>query len=122
MAKLKDATRVFYQGAGEEEIDGFNKLMAHVTRAGQYAENPPTGQRLIGAAATTGAIVNPAAAAKVAAVAAAAKFLFTTEAGKKYLLASSTLEPGSSAMADLAGRVFRMVPAAAARAATQRDQ
>jgi hypothetical protein len=119
MNKLKDATRVFFQGAGEEEIDGFNNLMAHVTRAGQYAENPPTGQRLASGLVTAGTILNPVMGARVAAVAAASKYLFTTDAGKKFLLASSKLPPGSLKMASLVRSLERQLPVAASRAATQ---
>jgi hypothetical protein len=117
MTKVKDATRVFFQGAGEEEIDGFNNLMAHVTRAGQFAENPPTGQRLVNGLATAGTIMNPVLGAKVAAVAALSKTLFTTDQGKAFLLAASKLPPGSVKLASLLNQIQTKLPVIAAREA-----
>jgi hypothetical protein len=123
MTKVKDATRVFYQGAGEEEIDGFNNLMAHVTRAGSHAENPPTGNRLIPfllGGGAVGAIVSPAVAkgaAVLGGMAGVTKLLFTTDAGKSFLLAASKLPPGSVKMASLLNQVSTKLPVIAAREA-----
>lgn len=117
MTKVKDATRVFFQGADEAEIDGFNNLMAHVTRAGQYAENPPTGQRLASGIVTAGTIINPVMGAKVAAVAALSKTLFTTDEGKAFLLAASKLPAGSLKLASLLNQITNKLPVIAARGA-----
>ena len=54
--KLDDAYGVFFNGKDKAEIEGFKNLMGHVTRAGQYAENPPTGQRVIPYLVAGGAI------------------------------------------------------------------
>ena len=122
LEKVKEARGALFKGQDKWELDGFTKLMRHVERAGQYAENPPTGQRvipwLIGGAAT----LNPATAAKAAGVAATAKLMFTTEAGKRYLLAASDLQVGSPAMQKLLGRIEKDMPAVAAKAATQEQQ
>lgn len=37
-----------FNGADKAQMDGFVKLMRHVERAGQYMENPPTGNRAVG--------------------------------------------------------------------------
>ncbi|NLT67267.1 MAG: hypothetical protein GXX84_11755, partial [Acidobacteria bacterium] len=104
MNKLDDAYGVFFKGAEKAEIDGFKKLMGHVTRAGQYAENPPTGQRAIHAIVGGGAIAalaNPASA-KIAASTALVTGLFrlamTKPWARNFLLAASDLKPGSPAM------------------------
>lgn len=115
MNKLDDAAGVFFKGADRAEIEGFNNLMAHVTRAGQYAENPPTGQRMVSGMVTAGAIVQPVMAAKVGAVVLAAKTLFTTDRGKSFLLAASKFPPGSLRMRAL----IRQMPSIASRVANQ---
>ena len=90
-----------FKGADKAQMDGFVKLMRHVERAGQYAENPPTGNRLVGIAFGLGAGVNPTLAAQGAGVSAIAKVLFTTEAGKRILLAAKDVPPNSPQMANL---------------------
>jgi hypothetical protein len=47
LANHEPAVRQFFSGAEQKEILGFKKLMRAVERAGQYAEDPPTGQRYI---------------------------------------------------------------------------
>lgn len=90
-----------FRGADKAQMDGFVKLMRHVERAGQYAENPPTGNRLVGVAFGLGAGVNPTLAAQGAGVSAIAKMLFTTDAGKRILLAAKDVPPNSPQMANL---------------------
>lgn len=90
-----------FRGADKAQMDGFVKLMRHVERAGQYMENPPTGNRLVGIAFGLGAGVNPTLAAQGAGVSAIAKVLFTTEAGKRILLAAKDVPPNSPQMANL---------------------
>ncbi|CAB1207576.1 hypothetical protein [Acinetobacter bouvetii] len=90
-----------FTGGDKAQMDGFVKLMRHVERAGQYAENPPTGNRLVGIAFGLGAGVNPTLAAQGAGVSAIAKALFTTEAGKRILLAAKDVPPNSPQMANL---------------------
>lgn len=80
-----------FKGADKAEMSGFVKLMRHVERAGRYMEDPPTGNRVIGAAMGTGTVLNPALAVKVGTTSAIAKFLFTTPTGKKLLLAANKL-------------------------------
>lgn len=90
-----------FNGADKAQMDGFVKLMRHVERAGQYAENPPTGNRLMGLAMGGAAATNLPLAAKAAAASAIAKVLFTTNAGKQILLASKDLPPNSPKLANL---------------------
>lgn len=90
-----------FRGADKAQMDGFVKLMRHVERAGQYMENPPTGNRAIGVLMGGAAVVNPAIALKVGGFSATAKILFTTEAGKRILLAARDVPPNSPQMANL---------------------
>lgn len=84
-----------FQGEDKAQMAGFVKLMRHIDRAGQYAENPATGNRaipyLIGGAAFT----NPATAAKAWLGATGVKALLTTKAGQRILLAANDSPPGS---------------------------
>lgn len=100
-----------FKGGDKAQMDGFIKLMRHVERAGQYAENPPTGNRLVGIAFGLGAGVNPTLAAQGAGVSAIAKVLFTTEAGKRILLAAKDLPPNSPKMASLLMQAQRLAVA-----------
>jgi hypothetical protein len=105
MSKLNDAYGVFFTGPDKWEMDGFKNLMAHVTRAGQFAENPPTGNRVIPALMGAGAVANPAIAAKVAGLTGLLKVAMTTAAGRNFLLAASSLKPGTAAMENLVDRM-----------------
>lgn len=116
MRKFQDASGVLFKGQDKWEIDGFTRLMDHIRRAGQFAENPPTGNRLatslpaIGAATQLAAAVplsfsNPAAAAATVGTvglewlsAKGLQQLFTTPTGKKFLLEAATAKPGTPAM------------------------
>lgn len=90
-----------FNGADKAQMDGFVKLMRHVERAGQYMENPPTGNRAVGVLMGGAAVVNPAIALKIGGFSAAAKVLFTTESGKRILLAARDVPPNSPQMANL---------------------
>lgn len=100
-----------FRGADKAQMDGFVKLMRHVERAGQYMENPPTGNRAIGVLMGGAAVVNPAIALKVGGFSATAKVLFTTEAGKRILLAAKDVPPNSPQMANLLMQAQRLAVA-----------
>lgn len=78
-----------FHGADRAEMDGFVKLMRHVERAGQYMENPATGNRLGNMAVGGTLATNVGVAMKGGAIAGLAKVLFTSKAGKNLLLAAS---------------------------------
>ena len=104
MDKLEDAYGVFFKGNDQMQINGFKNLMAHVTRAGQYAENPPTGQRAIPFILGMGGlemIRNPALIPWTAGVIGTARALFTTEAGRSLLLRMARVKPGTNLMDSL---------------------
>ena len=67
--------------------------MRHVERAGSVYGKPPTGNRAVGVLMGGAAVVNPAIALKIGGFSAAAKVLFTTESGKRILLAAKDLPP-----------------------------
>jgi hypothetical protein len=119
--RTAEANGVFFRGDAKAELDGFTKLMDHVTRAGQYAENPPTGQRaipwIIGALGGNAAMTHPAGAASVWGAAKVAQVMLTSDAGKRFLLAASKVEPGTSAMSRLVDEISSKIPAVAGRIA-----
>jgi hypothetical protein len=106
LERLKDASGVAFKGMDKFQLDGLTNLMRHVERAGQFAENPPTGNRLapllmsggVGAAAATGHAPELAAGWLSAA---GLKQLLTTKTGQRILLAASDMKPGSPAMEKL---------------------
>ncbi len=106
-----------FKGAEKAQMDGFVKLMRHVERAGQFAENPPTGNRTVGLLLGGGAALNPALAVKIGGATAMAKALFTTEAGKRILLAAKDLPPNSPGMANLLMQSQKLGAVAGANAA-----
>ena len=117
MEKIKDARGAFFRGAAKQEIEGFTKLMRHVERAGQYAENPPTGQRVIPWLIGGAAAVNAPLAGQAAALSGIVRTMLTTGPGKRFLLAASKLEDGSRAMAKLLQRIEQTMPGMAGAAA-----
>lgn len=112
----QSAITTFFRGKELQEIQGFKVLMRHIERAGQYAENPPTGNRLIpfilgGAVATvssTTAVVGATATSSV-------KVIFQTKAGRDALIAMSKYKPGSKE----AGNVSKMLAALVATQSTK---
>lgn len=105
LEKMGDATGVAFKGQDKWEIDGLAKLMRHIERAGQFAENPPTGNRVAQLGTGLGLMelgrVNPGAAVGTWTVAKLSQQLLTTPGGKRLLLAASSLPPGSPAMQKL---------------------
>lgn len=106
-----------FTGNHKAEMDGFVKLMRHVERAGQFAENPPTGNRLAPLLIGGAAAVNLPLAAKAVSASAIAKVLFTTNAGKRILLASKDLPPNSQKLANLLKRAQQLATLAGATSA-----
>jgi hypothetical protein len=112
LEKVKDASGVFFKGQDKFELDGFTNLMRHIQRAGQVGENPTNGQRLVqtlmageGVGAVGGAMLgHPAglvAPALSVASARALTKLFSSNLGKRLLLAAADTPVGSSAMENL---------------------
>lgn len=105
-----NAVQAFFKGRDAQEIKGLTTLMRTVERAGQFAENPPTGQRVIpfmlaGGAAT----VEPTATATTAAGIFGFTKLLQTESGRNLLLLMSRTGPGSPGAQKLAGEAAKMV-------------
>lgn len=117
MEKNKNVVDQFFKGSEREEVAGFTTLMRHIERAGQYAENPPTGNRLL-VPALFGASFMGNAGSRQAAVAAAgssfgAKLMFQTKTGRDLLLRMSRQKPGSPAADATANRIGRYLNQAA---------
>lgn len=126
--------------AQSEQITAFSKLMGSIPRAGQFRENPPTGNRSLfeaasvgGAGATVGLMTGGVSGVPAGAAAAAVgtgglslmtRMLFTTDAGKRLLLAAKSVPEKSPAMERLAAQAIAMANAqyAQQQAAQQRPQ
>jgi hypothetical protein len=104
----------FFHGADKEEINGFTNLMRHVERAGQYMENPPTGQRLIGAMMIGSTALSLKPLLIGAGAAGGTRVLFQTQRGRDLLLAASRLKPGSPGMNIMGNRIGRLMVSGAA--------
>lgn len=102
----------FFHGNELQEVRGFTNLMRHVDRAGQYMENPPTGNRLIGwlmvGAPATGKI-GTAAVASTAGIAGGIRTLFQTKTGRDLLISASKLKPGSPAMGAISDQLRNVI-------------
>lgn len=85
----------FFRGASGEQIKGLIKVMRHIERAGQYAENPPTGARLIPWLLAGTTYIEPTTAAATGTAALSVKGAFQTKFGRDLLLASNKATPGS---------------------------
>lgn len=104
-----------------DEMSGLANLLQVAKRAGQFKENPPTGNRwglpiLIGGTAT----VSLPAAAVEGGVALMARFLTGTEAGKRIALSASKIEPTNPNMKVLLKMVYSQLPKMAATGATRK--
>ena len=102
----------FFRGAAGEELKGLQKVMRHVERAGQFAENPPTGQRLIPLALLGGVPFAPGSVATLAGTSLAIKGMFQTKAGRDFLLAANKATPASERFNEIV-EIFNKVGARA---------
>jgi hypothetical protein len=100
-----------------EEMNGVAKIFDYAKRAGQFQENPPTGNRwglpvVLGMGLEHGGSL--AWAAKAGSLATMAKFLTSTAPGKKLAMSASKLEPNSPAMAKIVDEIYNQLPKGAA--------
>jgi hypothetical protein len=107
-----------------QEMTGLANIMQVVKRAGQFAENPPTGNRwglpvmagTIGAGAATVGIANTAATVTPVLI---ARFLTGSESGKRLAMAASKIEPNTPAMKNFMNIIYNQVPKWAALYGTE---
>ncbi len=108
MEKHSNAINTFFKGDQLKEVKGFQNLMRHVERAGQFAENPPTGARLIEPLMLVGATASyfsPAALMGMLTIGggtASATAMLQSTAGRNILITLSKMKPGSKAMNEAA--------------------
>jgi hypothetical protein len=110
------AVNTFFKGAERQDIDGFRNLMRHVERAGQFAENPPTGQRVIPWLVGGAAFMEPNVAAGVAGGGLTVRALFQTNTGRNMLMAASRIKPGTPEMERMLERITRYAASGATAA------
>jgi len=108
LEKLGATRAVFFEGAAKRELAALTKLMRHIERAGQM-KTPDTGAKSISAILGLAALQS-GHIASASALTMGLKWLVTSPRGKRLLLTSSVLKPGSKAysqnlqkMADLIG-------------------
>lgn len=104
-----DVAEQFFRLESKAEMQGLAKVMRHIERAGQFAENPPTGNRLIPLLFPIGAIASPQIAGVAFASSLGLKGLFQTKAGRNFLLAANRAAPGSKAMENIIEGLTRFV-------------
>ncbi|WP_151805367.1 hypothetical protein [Acinetobacter junii] len=100
------------------EMDGFVKLMRHIEQAGQYSSNPTNGSMLLLPASGIGlaklAMSEPmTAAATVGSIYGMSK-LFTTNAGRRILLAAKDLPTNSQKLVNLLKQAQQLATVAGA--------
>lgn len=116
------AVNAFFKGNDRAEIEGFRNLMRHIERAGQFAENPPTGNRLIPYLIGGAVVVNPKVAVVAGGTGLTVRALFQTPTGRNLLLAARNAKPGSPAMAQINDRMARLLAASVGIAALKTGQ
>lgn len=109
-----------------EEMTGLANILQVTKRAGQFMENPPTGNRWgmpsLATAAGGGAYYAGGVAATIKTAGAAAtaslvtKFLTTTRAGKQLALSASRIEPIDPMMGAIVRQIYNQLPKFAAEA------
>jgi hypothetical protein len=120
---------VFFQGQAKAEIDGFKNLMRSVERSKIASSKPETGIKtipwIIGAVGGFGAHAAGASGADLGLTAAGTlglKKLLTTDAGRRLLLSSSKLQPGSPAMQKALDAAAKLTKTTAVVGATKPDK
>lgn len=95
-------SNIFFKGQDKDTLEGFKNLMRHVERSYQALNLPETGVRYIPASVVgimgAGSFFRPGLTALTAGFSYGLKKLFTTDAGKRFLLSSSKLRAGTPAM------------------------
>jgi hypothetical protein len=94
---LKDKTYKSFDPNEIQQMTGLANIMQVVKRAGQYMENPPTGNRLT--LPVLGEIAKEAGFLASLPITGLAKLLTTTQRGQNLALAASKLNPNSQGMA-----------------------
>lgn len=96
--KLGNANKAIFSDVERQQLTGLVKVMTAAQRAGQFMENPPTGNRvaqmLLGAGGVAGPALGAFSVQSALAGAGIAKLmttLTTTEPGKRFLIAASKL-------------------------------
>lgn len=103
-----NAVQTFFRGRDLQEIKGLANLMRTVQRAGQFAENPPTGQRVIPYLMGGAAVLEPTSTAAVAGGTLGFTKLLQTESGRNLLLLLSKVSPGSESAQRLAEQAAKL--------------
>lgn len=125
LERIRDSYQVFFRGPERAELDGFVNLMRHIERAGQFAENPPTGQRLANLLFVTatggGVFAAPGTTAASLTLTLGARELFTSTAGRRLLIAASRLPEDAPQWQRIIDTAMREIPRLAARVATEQQ-
>jgi hypothetical protein len=112
MDEHEAAVQQFFKGAELKEIQGFKNLMRHIDRAGAYAENPPTGQRLLLPLLFGSGYYSVSLPALAVGSGLSVRVLFQTERGRDLLLQLSRAKPGSREAGALSNSVARYLTSA----------
>lgn len=118
LEKRDNVIGTFFRGTERREIEGLVKLMRATQRAGQVAENPPTGQRLVDFALAGTAVANLPAAATIGSGSALLTGLFQSGTGRNLLLAVGRSRPGTQAYDQAVARLQSYVARTSARSAS----
>lgn len=112
---ISNVTGVFFNKADKKRIDGISKIMRMTERAGQVAENPPNGLRLLVPGGIGVAFIDPAIVIPSGIVYATAfKALYKSKAGRNILLAASKSTPGSRGFENIMSRANSLIVRAVA--------
>lgn len=111
--KYRHAIPQFFTKQEEQLVRGYQKVLRHTVRAGQYAENPSTGARnalpmIVGGGVVAGGVTNPAVTAQLAGGAYGLTLLFGSKQGRNLLLAASDLDVESKAMKGVINQIIRL--------------
>lgn len=107
---------VFFKGQDAARVDGIQKLFRQLERASQFSKDPATGARLvpIALAGGLGAATGPLGLLGTIAGAKTMQALFTSKAGRNFLLAASKLPPDSPKWPKMLERYQGLIASAAA--------
>ena len=104
--KLDEAAGIFINPSKKKYVDGVKKVLKAAKRAGQYMENPPTGNR----SEIAKEIRNARLTLGLLPLLTKGEKFFATGKGKNFILAASELEPGSVPMQNLIAKIYKNIP------------
>ena len=123
---MESRLNVFFPKGERQALEGMKVYMEAVKRSGQYAANPPTGNRIAQGAIMMGGpaalFMEPASATAAASSIYGIRGLLRTETGKNLMLRLGAVSPASKQAQDIVQQLNSMAQRSAASEASRQSK